>query len=162
MPLEVFLTNNINFITQLFNTDGSVKNWNILKTEFALRNKDQFCWLELINAIPKMWKKCIKQTLEKTSLLAVKNHHLFRGSRIITLEQLSPKYLYSLVIFEINHQPTSQKYFDHFFLNIELPWKEMYLSARKVTANSHLRCFNYKIINNMLYLNENLFQLGKT
>ena len=49
--------------------DGSVKNWNILKTEYALQNKDQFCWLPLINTIPEMWKKCIKQTPENTSLL---------------------------------------------------------------------------------------------
>ena len=59
--LKSFSTKNINFVTQLFNTDGSVKNWNILKTEYALQNKDQFCWLQLINAIPEMWKKCIEQ-----------------------------------------------------------------------------------------------------
>ena len=49
--MKFFSTKNINFITQLFNADGSVKNWNILKTEFALQNKDQFCWLQLINGI---------------------------------------------------------------------------------------------------------------
>ena len=54
--LKFFSTKNINFINQLFNTDGSVKNWNILKTEYAPQNKDQFFWLKLINAIPKMWK----------------------------------------------------------------------------------------------------------
>ena len=47
--------------------DGSVKNWNVLKTEYTLRNKDYF------------WKKCIKQTSENTSLLVVK--HLLGGSR---------------------------------------------------------------------------------
>ena len=31
-----------------------------------------------------------------------------------------------------------------------------------MTANSHLRSFNYKIINNVLYMNEKLFQFGKT
>ena len=55
--LKFFSTKNINFITQKFNTDGSIKNWNILKTEFALQSKDQFCWLQLANVIPEMWKK---------------------------------------------------------------------------------------------------------
>ena len=32
----------------------------------------------------------------------------------------------------------------------------------KATANSHLHCFNYKIINNVLYLNMKPFQFGKT
>ena len=36
------------------------------------------------------------------------------------------------------------------------------MTARKATANSYLRCFNYKIINNVLYLNKKLFQFGKT
>ena len=108
----------------------------------------------------KNWKKCIKQT-ENTSLLIVKDHHLLSGSRIIILEKLSSKELYSLLISAKTHQPTSQKHFDNLFSNVELPWKEIYLNARKATANSHLRSFNYKIINNVLYLNEKLFQFGK-
>ena len=76
--LKPFSTKNINFITQLFNTNESVKNWNILKTEYALQIKDQFCWLQLINAIPEMWKNCIKQTSENNSLLVVKDHYLLR------------------------------------------------------------------------------------
>ena len=160
--LKSFSTKNINFVTQLFHTDGSVKNWNILKTEYALQNKDQFCWLQLINAIPEMWKKCIEQTSENTSFLVDKNDHLLRGSRIIILEKLNSKKLYSLLISAIEHQPTSQKYFDNLFPNIELSWKEIYLTARKATANSYLRCFNYQIINNVLYLNKKLFQFGKT
>ena len=138
------------------------KNWSILKTEYAIQNKDQFCWLQLVSAIPEMWRECIKEVSENTSLLVVKDHHLFRGLRIIILEKLSSKELYSLLISAINHQPTSQKYFDNLFSNVELPWKEIYLNARKATANSHLRSFNYKIINNVLYLNEKLFQLGNT
>ena len=47
------------------------------------------------------------------------------------------------------------------FPNIELPWKEIYLTAHKAAANSHLRCFNYKIINNVLYLHKTFFQFGK-
>ena len=110
----------------------------------------------------KMIKKCIKQTSKNTSLLVVKYHHLLRGSRIIIFEKLSSKELYSLLISAIDHQPTSQKYFDNLFPNIELPWKDTYLTACKVTANSHLRCFNYKIINNVLYLNKKLLLFGKT
>ena len=120
--LKSFSTKNINFVTQLFNTDGSVKNWNILKTEYALQNEDQFCRLQLINAIPEMWKKCIKQTSENTSLLVVKDHHLLRGSRIIILKKMNSKELYLLLISAIEDQPTSQKYFDNLFPNIELHW----------------------------------------
>ena len=36
------------------------------------------------------------------------------------------------------------------------------MTARKATADSHLRCINYKIIKNVLYLNETFFQSGKS
>ena len=156
--LKLFSTKNITFITQLFNTDRSVKNWNILKTKYALQNKNQFCWLQLINAIPKMWKKCIKQTSENTSLLVIKDH-LLRGLRIIILEKLTFKELYSMLVSAIHHQPTSEKYFDNLFSNFKLPWKKIYLTSRNATANSHLRCFNYEVINNVFYLNKKFFTL---
>ena len=66
-----------------------------------------------------------------------------------------------MLISAADHHTTSQKYFDNLFPNTELPWKDIYLTARKETANSHLRYFNYNIINNVLYLNK-LFQFGKT
>ena len=69
-------------------------------------------------------KKCIKQTSESTSLLVVKDYHLLRGSRIIILEKPGSKELHSLFISVIDHQPTSQKYFDKLFPNIELPLKK--------------------------------------
>ena len=89
--LNFFSAKNINFITQLFHSDGSIKNWNILKTQCALQDKGHFCRLQLINAILQMWKKFIKQTSENTSWHVVKDHHLLWGSKIIILENLSSK-----------------------------------------------------------------------
>ena len=63
--MKFFLTKNINFITQLFYSDGSVKNWNNLKTEYALQNKDNFYWLQLINAIPEMRIKMYQINIRK-------------------------------------------------------------------------------------------------
>ena len=62
-----------------------------------------------------------------------------------------------MLISAIEHQPTSQNYFDNLFPNIELTWKKICLNAGKATANSHLRFFNFKIINNLLYLNKKIF-----
>ena len=58
-----------------------------------------------------------------------------------------------------DNQPSSQTYFDNLLHNIELPWNEIYLIACKTAVNSNLRCFYYKIINNVLYLNKKLFYL---
>ena len=112
------------------------------------------------------WGKNVSNKHEDTSLLVVKDHHLLRGLRINTLEKLGSKELYSLllivVISAIDHQPTSQKYNYNLFRHIELSWKEIYFTAHKVIANSHLCRFNYKIFKNMPSLNKKLFQFDKT
>ena len=82
-----------------------------------------------------MWKKCVKQPSQNTSLLVVKDRHLLRVSRNIILKELRSKELYSLLISAINHLPTSQKYFYNLLPHIGLPWKETYLTADKVTAS---------------------------
>ena len=89
--LKFFSVRNINFITQLFYLDGSFKNWKILKTEYAFQDKDHFSRLQLINVLPQMWKKCIKQTSKNTSWLLVKDQYLLWDFKIIILENLSSK-----------------------------------------------------------------------
>lgn len=40
-------------------------------------------------------------------------------------------------------------------------WKSIYLLQILVTQDFHLRAFQYKILNNILYLNKKLFQFTK-
>ena len=41
-------------------------------------------------------------------------------------------------------------------------WKQIYLLPRLVTLDSYSRSFQYKILNNVLYLNKKLFAFGKS
>ena len=54
--------------------------------------------------------------------------------------------------------PTSQQYFKTLFPHLNLDWKLIYLLPRILTKNTSLRAFQYKILNNVLYLNHKLFQ----
>ena len=72
-----------------------------------------------------MWKNYLKQTSENTSLLVVEGHHLIRGSRVVILEELNSKELYSVLI---------SKYVDKLFPNTELPWEQIYVNERKVNC----------------------------
>ena len=56
--------------------------------------------------------------------------------------------------------PTSQNYYNIKFNDHNLDWKSIYLLPRKVTLDSYTRIFQYKILNNILYLNEKLFKFG--
>ena len=45
-------------------------------------------------------------------------------------------------------------YFEKLFPNKEIEWKCIYLIPRRVTIDTNLRIFQYKVLNNVLYLNE--------
>ena len=61
-----------------------------------------------------------------------------------------------------NSKPTSQEYFQNYFRNVQLEWNDIYNLPRIVTVDTQLRCFQYKILHNVLYLNKKLFTFGKT
>ena len=57
--------------------------------------------------------------------------------------------------------PTSQKYFIRLFPDLQSDWKGIYLLPRKVTIDTKLPIFQYKLLNNILYLNKYLFMFRK-
>ena len=89
------------------------------------------------------------------------NHHLIKNNSILALEKLSPAELYSLLISIRNTILSSQKYYKDLFTATEVKWKDIYLLPRKVTIDTKLRFFQYKILHNILYLNKHLFLFRK-
>ena len=56
--------------------------------------------------------------------------------------------------------PTSRTYFEKKIHPYNFQWKDIYTLPDKVTINANLRSFQYKILNNILYLNKNLHTSG--
>ena len=118
-----------------------------------------FCkWFELYHAIPNQWKTIIKTTNGSYTNIAYLSHHLVKNNRIVALEKLHLKEVYSLIISQNMSTPTPQQYFKTLFPHLNLDWKLIYLLPRILTSNTSLRAFQYKVLNNVLYLNHKLFQ----
>ena len=75
---------------------------------------------------------------------------------MITADKLTAKEIYINLISMANCKPSSQIYFD----NLSGCWDQIYILPRKVTVYSYMRCFHYKIINNILFLNKKLYIFG--
>ena len=67
-----------------------------------------------------------------------------------------------MLVYISPHKPTSQLYFENLFREQNLNWKEIYLLPRKASLDSYVRSFQYKVLNNVLYLNKKLFIFGKS
>ena len=109
-----FSEKNINYVSQLFRPDGSIKKWHELKTEHELHESSYFQWLQLISAIPEGWKFIIKETHESTTNLIIHDHHVIKGSRILTLDKLFSTEIYVILISKVQNKP-SNFYFKNLF-----------------------------------------------
>ena len=58
-------------------------------------------------------------------------------------------------------KPTAQIYFEKNFQNPELITKDVYTLPNRVTVNTNLPIFQYKLLHNILYLNEMLYKFRK-
>ena len=67
-----------------------------------------------------------------------------------------------LTIYYCQITPLSQRYFTQLLKTDQLDWKQSYLLPRLVTLDSYSCSFQYKILNNVLYLNKKLFKFRKS
>ena len=57
-------------------------------------------------------------------------------------------------------KPTCQSYHEKNFVDYDFNWKLIYRIPRIATLETKIRIFQYKLLNNVLYLNKKLFQFG--
>ena len=73
---------------------------------------------------------------------------------LIGIEKLNSRPLYSLLVYTHTFTPTSQKYLNELFKTDRFDWKYIYVLPRLVTLDRDSRSFQYKFLNNFLYLNK--------
>ena len=102
-------------MSDLVNEDCNFKSWENFKN---LDNKLYFQWMQLIHATPLIWKQKIndgEKNVEKNYV--VQDHHLIKSTRVIVLDKLTAREIYSVLLRSSDNTPTSQKYFGKVFPN---------------------------------------------
>ena len=115
--------------------------------------------MQIIHSIPKQWKERIASFDGNLESLLIKDHNLIKKPPVYSITQLDSKELYKLQIILRCKKPTSQSYFENYFKTDDFDWKKIYVIPRIVTIDTKQRAFQYKILNNILYLNKKLSQL---
>ena len=110
--------------------------------------------------IPNTWKKIVKNELvdfqvEMPFACDIK----IRGS-LSSICKISVKNVYDLLLKPILKKPASQNTIRNMLNLSEIDRKKVYLIPRMVTIETALRVFQYKILNNMLHLNNRLYKFG--
>ena len=155
-----FSEKNINYVSQLFSDNGSIKQWHEFKREDNLHGSFYFQWLQLIDSIPQRWKIIIKENYENAINLIIDDHHLVKGSRVITLVKLTSTEIYSILISRVQNKPSSNIYFKNLYDDYNIDGTAIYMLPCLITNNTDMRSFQYKILNNVLFLNKKLHTFG--
>ena len=113
--LHNFSNRNLNFVGQLFDTDGKLKPWESVKQQFFLKNNMQFQYQQIIHALPQHWKEIIKQFAGNLNNLYIQDHHLIKCNTIYNLEKLNSKELYHMQLLLKYDKPTCQIYHEKNF-----------------------------------------------
>ena len=109
-----------------------------------------------------LWKIEIKKDNGNSKNSSLQDHHLIKKRQIFCLAKLNSKEIYNIQVFDSNLKPTSQSYYENLFERLDLDWKKIYLLPRLTSSDTSLRVFQYKILNNVLFLNKMLFQFKKS
>ena len=156
-----FARANLNYVYQLFNVNGSPKTWNEIKNEFNLDNRCYFKYIQIIHSLPSEWRVVLDGATEFPENFNP-TQGILQYTKLIPIEKLISKQIYAILIRKRGHTPTSKLYYMTKFPSIENNWLKIYLLPRKFTKNAYDRVFQYKILNNVLYLNKKLFLFGKS
>ena len=67
-----------NFVGQLFLKNQQIKEWDELKMEFDLIEKEKFVIAQITHALPSLWKEILQNFTESINSLFIQNYHLIK------------------------------------------------------------------------------------
>ena len=79
---------------------------------------------------------------------------------MVSIDKLIPRVFYSRLLETMIENPTSIKNLEKYLSDEEIDWNKVFLLPWKVTIDSNLNVFQYKILNNILSLNDKLHKIN--
>ena len=139
-------------IFDIMDENGIILIWQKAKQKYDLNISSYLSWLGLIKSIPTAWKFNLRDSLFGNPLrIDLQNE---------SMVCISSKMAYQKLIQPLSKPSTFQLYFEKVLGFGKVEWGKVCMLPRIVTIESSLRSFQYKILSNILYLNERLFKFN--
>lgn len=159
--LECFLNCNICYVKDLWNPNTGFK-WEDAKQK-GLSDKEWFTWLGITRALPAPWRQVLKSNLHRYVDEITFQREIELSGKKCCLDKVKTKSIYENVISKKCEIPTSQQRWCRILHNNRcFDWNKAYSFVFATTRETKLKWFQYKIINNCLYLNKDLFKFKLT
>ena len=143
----------MNFVIDVVSGDDQVYSWDIIFPKSRLKPTEFLKWYGLINAMPSQWKKKIQNNpLGNCHLMTKVPLSIKCKGRKLGLKSVTSKLIYEELLSGIQTTPGAQKYFKNKFKLNQLDCPRIYQLPRSTCVHLKTRSFQYKILNNVLYL----------
>ena len=125
------------------------------KQKYDLNDGHFIDWLGIINSIPSDWKSQIKLHFSNnTSQYKAATQHYM-------ILDMSVKAAYNSLVKSLKKPATSKNTLEKILDISDVDRPTIYMIPQMVTNESSLRIFQYKILNNISFLNNRLFKFGQ-
>ena len=153
----------ITTVSNLFDNEGELKNWETVSQEFSLDSIHVLKWHGVIKSIPSCWKKTLKDYNTEDNILSEEESQCGIGAngKFIPLNSVTAKLVYKLHVSQKFSPPISKRLLSNKFnIDDQNIWSSVYLLPASVTLDTKIRMFQYKISNNILYLYQRLYHIN--
>ena len=120
---------------------------------------DRFKLMGLTDEVPVEWRKRVKQSAHYTRPELRNKVHLKIDNADVDLSSVTSKSLYNAFKMAKQTPPSAQKRFQDQFPDVQFDWNEIYSLSFKVSLETKIREFQYKVLNNIVFTNEKLFKI---
>ena len=94
------------------------------RIEFHVKDTHEIYWLHIIDALPKTWKGIILKNKGNAKSLVIFDHHVVKKCQICSLNKLTSKELYLILVDANAVKSTAQDYFKNLFETSQFKWKK--------------------------------------
>ena len=134
-------------IRDIVDKQGKFLTWCLAKEKYGLQNQHLLPWLSVIETVPQKWKQQIKRSKDTVTNDLLQN-------KVVPI--MAVKEVYKKLLNKIIKPPTAQRTIEAALQSTDINWPKVYMIPQKVTIDTTLRIFQFKILNNILYLNKRI------
>jgi len=148
----------INKIIDLADKQGNF-NWGSMQQK-GVEDKYYLKWAGIVHSIPREWKICIKQNQNLIEKITRYGQNILMRHSKLDIMKISSKSIYNELIEEKFSTPTAQANLSKRIPDVNIDWEKVYNRIYTTTIDTYLRMFQYKILNNTLFLKKELHRFG--
>ena len=152
----------IRTVSNLFDREGELKNWENVSQEFNLNPIHFLKWYDVFRSIPSSWRKALRSSNVEENMISEDSQcGIETNGKFIPINSVTAKFVYTLCISHKFSPPTSKKLLlTKFNIDDQKTWSSVYLLPAGATLDTKIRMFQYKILINIPYLNKKLYHMN--